>query len=215
MDENIRVLADLRDRAIQKNRIAFGNRMVAIQSEKDTTNLDLEQDLDKDIAEIIDGVEIVERLTDVRGIGNILAAKLISMIEIERSPSVSSLWRYAGLAVIDGEHERKHKGEPLHYNERLKSTVIYNIGGSFLKANSPYRKIYDESKEYYQLNRPEWVKLRCHYAAIRKMMKVFLSHLWLVWREMEGLPTRNLYVEEYKGHTHIITPQEMGWRDWK
>lgn len=43
-------------------------------------------------------------------------------------------------------------------------------------------------------------------AARRKMTKRFLAHLYLVWREAEGLPTREPYVQEYLGHTTMDDP---------
>ena len=45
--------------------------------------------------------------------------------------------------------------------------------------------------------------------ALRKMIKLFLACLWLVWREAEGLPTRSPYAMERKGHTTMISPGEM------
>ena len=45
--------------------------------------------------------------------------------------------------------------------------------------------------------------------AIRKMLKIFLANLWLVWREAEGLPTRVPYVTEKLGHTDVISPEAM------
>ena len=45
--------------------------------------------------------------------------------------------------------------------------------------------------------------------AMRKMIKLFLAHLWLIWREAEGLPTSKPYAAEKLGHQHVITPWEM------
>ncbi len=45
--------------------------------------------------------------------------------------------------------------------------------------------------------------------AIRKMIKLFLACLWLVWREKEGLPVREPYAIEKQGHTRMISPWEM------
>ena len=47
-------------------------------------------------------------------------------------------------------------------------------------------------------------------SARRKMIKIFLAHLWDFWREWEGLPRRTPYVEEYGGHI-TYTRQEFGW----
>lgn len=47
-------------------------------------------------------------------------------------------------------------------------------------------------------------------AARRKMVKVFLSHLWLVWREAEGLPVSDPYVIAHdERHTHYLDPRSF------
>jgi hypothetical protein len=43
-------------------------------------------------------------------------------------------------------------------------------------------------------------------AAQRYMVKQFLLALWKVWRELEGLPVRKSYAEEYLGITHHGEP---------
>jgi hypothetical protein len=45
-----------------------------------------------------------------------------------------------------------------------------------------------------------------HNRAIRKTAKIFLQHLWLVWREAEGLPVSKPWVEQFGGHVDIIPP---------
>lgn len=35
---------------------------------------------------------------------------------------------------------------------------------------------------------------------LRKLSKIFLAHVWTVWREKKGLPTRNPYVVDYLHH---------------
>ena len=41
------------------------------------------------------------------------------------------------------------------------------------------------------------------------MVKIFLQHYWIVSRMVEGLPTREPYVQEKLGHTTIITWQQV------
>ncbi|MBA7678038.1 hypothetical protein ES703_86309 [subsurface metagenome] len=48
-----------------------------------------------------------------------------------------------------------------------------------------------------------------HRMALRKMIKLFLSLLWVVWRQAQGLSTRVPYPAEYLGHDHMIEPEEM------
>lgn len=224
MDTTLRTLVDLRDRTLQKSRIAFSNRASAIERGADESNPEadaiiqrwfqrfneLEAEADRDIAQLARHEPIIERMTELKGIGYLLAAKTVAMIDIERAATVSALWRYAGYGVTDGQRDRPVKGTKLPYNVRLKTT-LYLIGTSFMRCESPYRAIYDEAREYYELNRPDWTKAHRHQAAMRKMIKVFLSHLWLEWRTLENLQTRDLWVMDYGGHTHYRQPQEFGW----
>lgn len=221
----LRALIDLRNKTLQKNRIAFGNRLSALDRGADSTGKnerdildkwftrfgEMEKEIDRDIRDQAVDVPIIQEMVKIKGISWILAAQIVCMVDIHRADTVSALWRYCGYAVaLDGKRERPVKGEKLHYNARLK-TVLYLVGQSFIKSRSPYRAIYDSAKEYYEINRPDWTKDHRHKAAMRKMVKVFLAHTWMVWREMEGLPVRNLYVEEHQGHTHILAPEEFGW----
>jgi len=52
-----------------------------------------------------------------------------------------------------------------------------------------------------------FIPAHLHARAMRKAGKIFLQHLWLVWRELEGLPVSKPYVQDVLGHTHIIGPE--------
>ena len=226
--DSLRVMIDLRN-SIQKTRIATNNRIKAHRktSEEDGVDdgyyiktldgfleqfLDIESNLDLNIRMVSERYEIVERMSDIKGVGQLLAAQVVCMIDIRRADTVSALWRYAGYAVMDGEREKLTKGEKAHYNTRLKS-ICYKVSNSMLRCGSPYTKIYYDAKAYYEANRTDWTKLHIHNASIRKMTKLWLSHLWEVWRKLEGLEVRELYVMEKLGHKHLIKPSEYGWRE--
>jgi len=53
---------------------------------------------------------------------------------------------------------------------------------------------------------PEWTLGRINNMATRYVAKRLLAHLWQVWRELEGLPTRPTYPTEYLGHTSQDDP---------
>ncbi len=221
-----RALVDLRDRTIQKTRIQFSNRVSAAQRGDDNGTYsyifqrwlekfkELEKDLDESISDMADDIPIIERMVKVKGVGKTLAMKVAVMIDIERADTVSALWKYAGYGVTNGERDRPKVGEKLCYNKRLKSTC-YLVASSFLKSNSPYRTIYDAAREQYEdkvdKDGKPWTKLHKYNAARRKMIKIWLSHLWVVWREMEGLPTNKPWVFDDNQHHRYITPEEMGW----
>lgn len=218
-----RSLIDLRDQVIQKARIQFNNRLSAIERGKDDSEYvtyiknwyqrfrDMEKDLDESIEDLASDIPIIERMIKVKGVGKTLSMKVATMINIQEADTISSLWRYAGYGVTkDGKAEKPVSGERLHYNKRLK-TACYLIGSSFLKSHSPYRRIYDEARQYYEINRPDWTKAHKHNAAMRKMIKIWLSHLWMVWREMEGLPVTQPWIADESPHHRIMRPEEFGW----
>lgn len=220
MNETLRILVDLRQ-TIQKSRIQFSNRLSAIDRGTDSGDGALyeryherfeaiEKALDKDIAALGSKEPIIDLMTEVRGVGPLLAAKVVSQIDIARPQSVSALWRYAGFGVVEGKREKPVKGEKLHYNRTLK-TACYLVASSFLKSNSPYRALYDRSRERYEQTRPDWTKLHRHHAAMGYMVKIWLSHVWETWRTLEGLPVRDAYANSYLEHPSHYTPQEFGW----
>ena len=202
---------------MQRHRIQMGNRIAAIERGDSDGNADVAQhfaerfgSIENDIAAMIaDSVKdhpAYPWLDAVKGIGPGLSGALLAPIDIRRANSISALWRYAGQGVNgEGERDRPRKGEKLPYNAGLKKTC-YLIGTSFMRAGSPYRAEYDQAKEFYTVNRPDWTKGHCDMAAKRKMIKMFLSHLWIVWRDAEGLPLSAPYAAQHLGHDGIVPP---------
>ena len=156
-------------------------------------------------------------LTGIRGLGegNLVACLVAQIDDIAKFDTISKLWRFSGYAVIDGKREYANQGKKLTYNRSLKS-IVYLIGDMFIKQRTGvYRDVYDKAKEEYQRRYPEpvvvdgkkkYTKGHIDYMARRKMVKLFLSHLWTIWRESEGLPVTKPYVESILGHENIIKP---------
>jgi hypothetical protein len=80
-----------------------------------------------------------------------------------------------------------------------------------LRHNQQYRQIYENAKEYYQASYPDWTKAHIHNASMRKMIKLWLAHLWMVWRSFEGLPVTQPWIAGENGHHRIYMPEEFGW----
>jgi len=206
----------------QKIRIASENRLRALIQQADqgpesvflnvllNRFAEIEKDITKQMGKAVKQHPVWPWLSGVKGLGPKLSTKLLGLIpeDISSFTTVSKLWRYAGLAVIDGKAERPKKGEKLHYNIRLKTTM-YLIGMSMIKTKSPYKLVYDRAKAYYQQTRPEWSKAHVHMASMRKMQKVFLCHVWEKWREALSLPTREIYVIEVLGHEMKYKPEHF------
>lgn len=202
---------------MQRHRIQMGNRIAAIERGDSEGNQDIAEyfagrfeGIESEIAGLIaDGVKehpVYPWLDAVKGIGPGLSGALLAPIDIHRANSISALWRYAGQGVnSEGQRDRPTKGKKLPYNANLKKTC-YLIGTSFMRAGSPYRAEYDTAKEFYTVNRPDWTKGHCDMAAKRRMIKMFLSHLWVVWRDVEGLPLSAPYASSQLRHDGIVPP---------
>ncbi len=133
-----------------------------------------------------------------------------------------------GMAAI-GHADRRVRGEKLTYNPELKK-LCWKISGSFLKVSakkSGYRQLYDKfraeieakiaskggfcHKTHYDGAAKKKV-IPCFDAhklamARRKTVKVFLAHVYQVWRELEGLPTENPWIFwDGSGHQNYMEP---------
>jgi hypothetical protein len=222
----IRAAADLREKVAMAARIKINNQLRALADGADNaagtkqekyllglleTVETLESQSEKLMVEIMKGHVMFEPLTNIRGVGPVMAARIISQIDITKVSKVSALWKWAGLAVSDGKADRPKKGEKLSYNPRLKSTMFL-FSDVQIKTRGPYREDYDRAKEQYQKSHPDKTPKHIHMMAMRKASKLFLSHLWTEWRTAEGLPVEAPYIHTVGGHTNIITPQERGWK---
>jgi hypothetical protein len=98
------------------------------------------------------------------------------------------------------------RGMSAPYDRRAKQ-VCYLIGSAFLKAGGPYEEFYRRQREKLEEERPGWTTVRKHLTCLRKTEKLFLSHLWLVWREAAELPTTVPYA--MREEAGFIAPEEM------
>jgi len=149
-------------------------------------------------------------LSEVKGVGESIAAVIISEFDINKAPTVSNLWSFAGLAP---GKDKKEKGKKCPFNQFLRAKLCGVLGSSFLKCNSPYREFYDNMKK--RLESIDWgMKSKNptnkdrpkaghqHKAANRYMIKMFLRDLYVAWRTLKGLEVRPPYQEEYLQHKH-------------
>jgi len=236
----------------------------------------------------------------VKGIGKENIGKVVGQVNIRKAPTISSLWKFAGMDVVQvevspeeqfteiqksadalqvrlaqlrkkyarhpekeakdvtvltssaiggltesllgqldtlepvvrGYAPRRVPGQKLKHNSQLR-VMCFRLATSLLRAQGCFAGYYDKEKaklvaryekqgilivptlELPKVN-GKVVEVagtiasgHVHMQAQRKMIKLFLGCLWLVWREAEGLPTRPPYAIEQLGHTHLISPWEM------
>jgi hypothetical protein len=104
-----------------------------------------------------------------------------------------------GLAAV-GEGPRRvaqprpTRGENAPYDREAKK-LCYLIGISFVRQGDAYRRYYQEQRSRLDVAKPDWIARRRHLTALRMTEKLFLAHLWLVWREQLGLPITAPYTD--------------------
>jgi len=141
-------------------------------------------------------------LKDVKGVGPMMAAVIISEYDITIATTVSKMWAFTGVAP---GRDRLKKGEKAPFNTWLRAKMCGVLGSSFLKCKSPYSEYYYNMKSRLE-GEERWKEktpMHRHKAATRYMIKMFLRDLYVAWRTMEGLSVRPPYEEEYLGKKHI------------
>jgi hypothetical protein len=103
---------------------------------------------------------------------------------------------------------RPASGEKAPYDQYAKK-VCYLIGISFIRTNSAYGEFYRRERAKLHEERRGWTVGRVHYAALRKTEKLFLAHLWVVWRRAEGVSVETPYAHAVLGRTDYIPPEAM------
>lgn len=178
----------------------------------------------KNVARIVYGHPVSRFFKDVRGIGPVMAAVMISEINIFKTPRISNLWSLAGLDVAPDGRGRSMRKEHLIDREYIdkdgnlatKKSITYN---PFLKTKlmgvaancmviagggGKYREIYDNYKHRLQ-HRPDLAEeSKAHIDAMSKryMVKMMLQDLWMFWRAEEGLEITESYAEAKLGIVH-------------
>jgi len=129
-------------------------------------------------------------------------------MEIERFPTVSSLWKYAGLHVVNGKAPKRVKGQKVEWNPKLKA-LCWKISDSFVKQRgSPYRKFYDDFKAEEKRKHPDLGGKHIDARARRKTVKLFLAHLYDKWHELKRLEAGLPYPQAKLQHKNYIPPPE-------
>ena len=216
---------------VQKLRVAAQVRRahLAQQEKKDqitelveTKARELEDILNDWIRDQVTEHPAYEWFSQVKGVGTLNIGKVLAYIDIEEADTISSLWKYAGYGVTNGKGDRPVPGKKLCFNRKLK-TMCYRLGTSLIRAKGAYYDYYVREKKRIERKAEEKglkivsgketegtiSKGHIDMMARRKMMKLFLAHLWLVWREALGLPITKPYAHQMMGHDGYIDPWKM------
>lgn len=199
----------------------------------------LERLIDKIVAERIEDHPAYPWFSKVKGIGGENIAKIIGLVRVKPdaekkyAKNISSLWKFAGMHVVAGKAPRREAGKKLEYSSQLRS-MCWRLGSSLVRAKGKFYEYYLKEKEKYQaryVNRgfkivpsnelpkdkkgrkyePEGAISEGHLdnMARRKMIKIFLAMLFIVWRRELGLSDSSPYSAEHLGHSHIYKPKDF------
>jgi hypothetical protein len=99
-------------------------------------------------------------------------------------------------------------GEKLRYNAWLRMKLCGVLAPVLLRCGSPYKMYYDNRRRYNTARKWGICPLHEHRDAMRYMIKMLLTDIWMLWRRFEGLPVRPTYQEEKLGHKTSMKPIE-------
>lgn len=147
-------------------------------------------------------------LLSVHGVGPVTAAMLLARLDPTKAQYASSVWKFFGLA---GATKNRYKEGVKGGGSPQDRSVLYNWSQTQVKLRTPYRKVYDDRRAKTNGDEKWRSDMHRHMDASRVMTKMFLSHVWEVYRRLDGLPVPDPYALAALGHEHYTSPMEMGW----
>jgi hypothetical protein len=141
-------------------------------------------------------------LLAVPGIPRLAAARLLGRLDVRRAASISAFWAYCGLTPDAG------RGSSRGFDE-LARRLVQEIGAALVNEPGAYRDYCQAEYEVLTRSRSDWAESRRRATALRKTEKLFLAHLWLVWREAAGLPLSAPFPSEHPSGSAVVNPWVM------
>lgn len=124
-------------------------------------------------------------LSRVPGADRHLVEPLLARLDPIRAATPSAFWAFCGLATVPRPGGGR-MAQPSRAHDETKK-LCRQLGLSLLRANGAYARQCRVEQARLAATRSEWPDQRRHLTALRKTEKLFLAHLWLVWREALGL----------------------------
>ena len=131
-------------------------------------------------------------------------------IEVRDFPNISSLWSFFGAKTVEVDGKfivpMRKKGEKCSWSPEAKN-VRYLIGDQMQRQQSdnPYKMFYNARKAQRLRDSMDVPPMRRLARVLLETEKLFLSHMWVVAREIDGLSITEPYVAKHMGHD-VIPP---------
>lgn len=103
------------------------------------------------------------------------------------------------------ENQMPHRAKGFHFNFNMTGRKIFWMcSEQLIKSNGIYKRmIYDKYKEIDSKEHPDFPAHRLHTRARRKIIKLFMSHVWEVLRQSEKLPAIKPYTVVFQNEEYI------------
>ena len=153
-------------------------------------------------------IPIVQSALGVSGVGLLSFLRLAVHIRIDRADSPASLWRYCGVGLHQGRPDRYVRlslSAPgmLSFSPAANLAAVAIAKSLFLKGR-PYNPVFWQ--EYQRQLGNGMTRAIATRRGKRYALKLWLKHLWLVWRRQDGLPVG---VPHENDTTYLAVP--YGW----
>lgn len=202
----MRVQTSLAHKARQWNRRGYSDsRYVALALR--ARIIEVRKALRGEVEKLALGIPIVHSATGVKGLQIMAFLRLATRIDINRADTPAKLWRYCGLGLSNGTPDTIYTilvPGRVSFSTRAR-TAVAQMRRTLISAGKPYRAVMDE---YMERQKKRGINnVRAGQRGWRYAMKLWLKHLWLVWRRQEKLPVG-------KGHANDTTrlAAPYGWR---
>lgn len=136
------------------------------------------------LEELAGSLPVSEFVQNTRGLGLLGLAQIVGECGDLGQRSVPQLWARMGLAVMpDGTRQRRMAGPEgiAHRFSTSRRMIMWNIGASLIRSESPYKTVYEDRK-HYELGRG-LDQGHAHNRAKRFIEKRLIRDLWRAWRD--------------------------------
>jgi len=219
----------------QEMRISFVNQLDALsrlgfsasktQEQAKKVLKDNEQNVCLSYCKIVKNLPIwKEWMQFVYGLGLDTSGQLIAAIDdIKKFKTVSSLWSYFGYGLYNNKIQSLKGGYAHNFSCKNRAMLFKIINRGFIshKKKSYYGQLYYKFKQQYKEQHPvsienkkgngfkkDYTDMHIHLMSVRKVAKVFLKDIWIVWRTIDKLPVLKPYEVQYLGCSSYEIP---GW----
>lgn len=179
--QQVRVMMGNRVAAMERDGVPPAFRVLVVAAAAELVRK--ERSLDYQLERLARRHPMASFIQQAPGIGLPGFARLLGITgSLDRFATVSKLWAYLGMHVVDGGAPRRHRGETANWSSQGRM-LCHQLGESIVKVGrGPYREAYVRKKAEYAADRPDWTQAHRHKAAMRYAVKLLLKELWLEWR---------------------------------